>query len=97
VALRLWTVGSAVLDGNRLAVTEGRGVSVIVSVGVREAVSVEDGRRGGSVNAMVPTKVGDTGLDVRVHANEAIMHRIEKTSFLLIVEVYVPFQDNIPE
>ena len=92
LALRLSTVGRDVLDGNRLAVSEGRGVSVNVSVGVTEIVSVALGTKGVSVisrsdvfvGALVAVEVGGIGVDVKVQANDVMMHRIKKTGFLLI-------------
>jgi hypothetical protein len=41
--LRLSTVGSEVLEGNGLGVSEGEAVSVAISVGVSEAVSAGAG------------------------------------------------------
>ena len=60
------------MDGKRLAVSDGRGVSLRVSVAVAEAVCVMVGVRVVTVfvGMLVSTKVGGTGVDVRVQANE---------------------------
>ena len=84
-AVRRSTVGKAVLEGNTLAVSEGRGVCVDVSVGVREAVSVGDGTSGVAVTgekevfvgALVATSVGEIGVAVNVQAKELIRHKIK--------------------
>jgi hypothetical protein len=98
-------VGKAVLEGNMLAVSEGRGVSVDVSVGAREAVSVGDGICGVSVTgekevfvgALVATNVGETGVAVNVQARELNRHKIKKSGRRLIYEIHSPVPNNIPK
>jgi hypothetical protein len=94
LALRLSTVGNAVLEGNGLAVSVGRGVRVSLSVGVTDAKS---GVSVTSTNAVadgkvVSTKVGAIGVDVTVQANETRMLRIKKIVFRLITENCSPFR-----
>jgi len=88
LALRLSTGGNAVLDGNRLAVVEGRGVTVHVSVGITEAVDVPIGAGGVFVadasRVLVGTDVGGSGVDVRVQAIKLIILRIKIINFRLI-------------
>lgn len=83
------------LDGNGLAVSEDGGVSVNVSVGVTETVSVAPGTKGvyvigGNdmfVGILVAVKVGGTVGDVNVQANEVMMHKIKITGFCFIREI----------
>jgi hypothetical protein len=86
VAFRLSTVGSTVLDGKGLGVSEAEGVSLAVAVGVLEAISLGAGIVTGSVTVggAVPAEVGWTGVDVEMQANAVSIHRIGKMSFRLI-------------
>ena len=96
LASRLSTVGRDVLDGNGLA------VSVNVSVGVTEAVSVGPGTKGVSVTGandvfagtMVSTTTGGMGVDVSVQAMDVMMHKIGKLSVRLMCEIGSPFEDT---
>lgn len=93
-ALRLSTVGSDVLDGIGVGVSEDRGVSVEVAVGVMKTVCVRVG--GGAVNGsvtaasgvavdvLIPLDVGEMGVDVRVQASEVTMNKIGKNGLRLI-------------
>ena len=95
----LSTVGSDVFDGNGLAVSEARGVSVDVSDGVIKAVSVALGTKGVSVigandefvGRLVSVRAGGIGVDVRVQANDVRMHKIEMICVRLIREIRSPF------
>lgn len=81
-------VGTAVLDGMSVGVTEGEGVSVNASVEVAAAVSVE----AGSVKVVVPTGkvfVGGcvpTGVSVdgELQANKVVINKLDRKSFGLI-------------
>jgi hypothetical protein len=92
VALRLSTVGRAVLDGKGLGVSEAEGVSVAVSVGVLEEVSVGAGivtvsvigENAVCVGGSVPTEVGGIEVAGEVQANELSIHTIGRMSFRLI-------------
>ena len=83
------------MDGNRLAVSEGGGVSVNVLVGVTETVSVALGTKGVSViggsdvfvGRLVAVEVGGTGVDVSVQANEVMMHKIKIIGFCFMREI----------
>ena len=90
LALRLATVGNAVLEGNRLAVSGGGGVTVTVSVGIIEAVCV--GVRAGKVfvGTLVAIVVGETGVGVSVQASENITTRIKIRVLRLISGIFAP-------
>jgi hypothetical protein len=96
LALRLSAVGNDVLDGNGLA------VSVDVSVGVTETVSVALGTNGVSViggndvfvGRLVAVKVDGTGVDVNVQANDVMMHKIKIKGFRLIREILLYSNDS---
>jgi hypothetical protein len=87
------------LDGKGLGVSDADIVSVAVSVGRLEAVSVGMGSVSVSVtgeNAVfvegsIPPEVGGTGEDVEVQANEVSRHRNGRMSFRLMTQVYSPF------
>ena len=101
LALRLATVGRAVLDGNGLAVSEASGVGVSVSVSSGEPV----GRKGVSVTGgndvfvgrVVSGKGDGTGVDVRVQANELMIQRIRKKDFRFICEIRSPLRIIYPK
>jgi hypothetical protein len=86
VAFRLSTVGRAVFDG------KGLGVSVAVSVGVFEAVSLGAGIVTVSVTAenavfvggAVPAEVAGTEVAGEAQANEVTIHTIGRMRFRLI-------------
>jgi len=78
------------LEGNRLAVSVGGGVTVTVSVGVIEAVCV--GVRAGKVfvGTLVSIIVGETGVEVSVQASENITTRIKIRVLRLISGIFAP-------
>ena len=82
-------MGKGVLEGNGLGVSEGREVSVAPSVGVAEAVSVGAIVFEAVDDARVVGIRGSAGvgveLDVKLQANKAMVNRIGKRSFCLIV------------
>jgi hypothetical protein len=92
VALRLSTVGRAVLDGKGLAVSEAGGVSVAVFVGVLKGVSLRagivnvsvTGERAVFVGGAVPAEVGGIEVAGEAQANEMSIHTIGRMSFRLI-------------
>ena len=87
-----------VLDGNGLAVSEGREVSVNGSVGVTETVCVTIGASVSVTGAndvfvgrvVSPNEGGIGVVEVNVQANDEKIHRTEKISFRLISQVYSP-------
>jgi hypothetical protein len=86
------------LEGNRLAVPEGRGVSVKVSVDGTEIVWVAldatvfvAGANDVFVGGLVSTNVGGIGVvEANEQAKEARIHKNEKISFRLIRQVNSP-------
>jgi len=92
--LRLSTVGRDVLDGIGLAVSDGRGVSVKISVSVTEAVCEAVGTRGVIVSVigtnavfvgtLVSTKVGGMGVAVNVQASKVKIHKAGKIRLRLM-------------
>ena len=88
-------MGRDVLDGSGLAVSEGRSVSVNVSVGVTEIVSVAPGTKGVSVTGrndvfvgtLVAVDVSGTGVDVNVQANDVMMHTLKIKGLRFIREI----------
>lgn len=83
-------MGSAVLEGNGLAVSEAKGVCVNGSVGV--IVCVAAGKPGVSVTGLKDVFVGmfvsttavGIGADVSVQANDARIDRRKKNDFRFI-------------
>ena len=96
LALRFATVGSAVVEGNRLAVSVGRGVTVGVAVGVIESVCVIVDARTVFVGTWVAIEVGAIGVVVRVQASENITTRIKIKGLRLMDEIFL-LSGNIPE
>jgi hypothetical protein len=98
LAFRLSTAGSAVFDGNGLALSVAGGGTVHVSVGVIEAVCVPvgagevfvSGANAVSIGRLVWTSVDGAGIDVRLQANEFVMPRSKITSFRLIGQICSP-------
>jgi hypothetical protein len=88
--LRLATVGNAVLEGDGLAVSVGRGATVTVSVGIIDAVCV--GVRAGTVlvGTLVAIAVGEIGVEVSVQASENITTRIKRKRLRLINGIFAP-------
>jgi hypothetical protein len=77
------------LDGNGLAVSEGRAVWVNVSVGVADdtgGVSVT-GANAVSGGIVVGIEVGGSGVAVNVQANEVMMQRIRNAGLCLIRKI----------
>jgi hypothetical protein len=77
------------LDGNGLAVSEGRAVWVNVSVGVADdtgGVSVT-GANAVSVGILVGIEVGGSGVAVNVHASDVTMYRSRKMGLCLIRKI----------
>jgi hypothetical protein len=106
-AARLSTTGRGVLEGGGLAVSDGRGVSVKVTVGVTEAVCVAVGAADVNV-AVIGAKavfvggfVGGgevTGIGVaeEVQANKDSMQSIRKIGAGLIGKIVSPYRILYP-
>ena len=96
--MRRSTVGRAVLDGNGLAVSEGRAVPVKVSVGEIVCVALGatasvTGANDVFVGTLVSNTVGGIGVvDVKVQANNVNIHRTDQINFRLIPKLYSPFR-----
>jgi hypothetical protein len=84
-----------VLDGSGLGVSEAKGVSVNVPVGVIDIVGVVLGTKDVSVTganevfviALVGADVAAIGVDVNVQANDVTIQKINKRCFRLIHEI----------
>ena len=93
MALRLSTVGSDVLEGTGLGISDGRGVSVnvsvcnteTVSVGARDVIVLVTGENGVFVNIFVSITVGGTEVDIKLQENEVMINKMGKIAFRFII------------
>jgi len=93
VALRLSTIGSDVLEDIWLGISDGKDVSVdvsvcnaeTVSVGARNVIVLVTGENGVLVNIFVSTGVGGTEVDIKLQANEVMISKMGKMTFRFII------------